>query len=112
MATKTAKQTETKDNSGDAPDAPLIDSTGAAAKKLLARGKERGFVTYDELNKALPPEEVSSEQIEDIMTRLSELGVNVVESEDSEETGASAGDGKTEGETSSSDDERRLALAC
>ncbi|HXP32347.1 MAG TPA: RNA polymerase sigma factor region1.1 domain-containing protein, partial [Stellaceae bacterium] len=52
---------------------------------MLARGKERGYVTYDELNAALPPEQVSSEQIEDTMTMLSELGVNVVESEEAEE---------------------------
>ena len=85
MATKAAKQTETKETASDSPDAPLIDSTGAAVKKLLQRGKERGFVTYDELNKALPPEDVSSEQIEDTMTRLSEQGIDVVESEDGED---------------------------
>src|SRR5690606_37040645 len=67
----------------DAQDAPLIESTDAAIKKLLQRAKERGFVTYDELNDALPPDDVSSEQIEDTMARLSELGVNVVENEES-----------------------------
>ncbi len=78
MATKTAKRTESKETGGDGQDAPVIDSTGAAVKKLLTRGKERGFVTYDELNSALPPEEVSSEQIEDTMTRLSGQGINLV----------------------------------
>ena len=92
MATKTAKQTETKETASDGQDPPLIDATGAAVKKLLARGKERGFVTYDELNSALPPEDVSSEQIEETMTRLSEQGINVVESEDSEDK--EDGDGK------------------
>ena len=65
-------------------DAPLIDRLGAAVKKLIARGKERGFVTYDEFNTALPQDAVSSEQIEDTMTQLNELGVNVVESDETE----------------------------
>ena len=51
---------------------------------MVARGKERGYVTYDELNKALPSDEVNSEQIEDTMTMLSEMGINVIENEDSE----------------------------
>ena len=54
---------------------------------MVARGKERGYVTYDELNKALPSDEVNSEQIEDTMTMLSEMGINVIENEDSEEAG-------------------------
>ncbi|MHA1108248.1 MAG: RNA polymerase sigma factor region1.1 domain-containing protein, partial [Alphaproteobacteria bacterium] len=101
MATKVAKQPETKEAAGESSDSPLIDSTGAAVKKLLQRGKERGFVTYDELNKALPPEDVSSEHIEDTMTRLSEQGINVVESEDSEDatSGSSDGDEKPSGST-------------
>ncbi len=48
-------------------------------KKLAARGKERGYITYDELNDALPPDQVSSEQIEEAMTMLSKLGISVVE---------------------------------
>ncbi|HEX9837383.1 MAG TPA: RNA polymerase sigma factor region1.1 domain-containing protein, partial [Alphaproteobacteria bacterium] len=68
-----------------APDTPLIDSVEATLKKLIGRGKERGFVTYDELNSALSSDEVSSEQIEDAMTQLSELGISVVEHEEAEE---------------------------
>ncbi len=86
MATKAAiKPAETADSPTDTPDAPLIDSTSSAIKKLLLKGKERGFVTYDELNFILPPDDVSSEQIEDTMTRLSELGINVVEDDEAEE---------------------------
>jgi RNA polymerase primary sigma factor len=86
MATKAAvKPAENAEQQSDAPDAPLIDSTSSAIKKLLQKGKERGFVTYDELNSILPPDDVSSEQIEDTMTRLSELGINVVEDEEAEE---------------------------
>ncbi len=54
---------------------------GPAVKNLLARGRERGFVTYDELNAALPQDRISSEQIEDTMTALSEMGINLVEFE-------------------------------
>ncbi|MSO91924.1 MAG: RNA polymerase sigma factor RpoD [Rhodospirillales bacterium] len=67
-------------------DSPLLDSLGASVKKMIARGKERGYVTYDDLNAALPPDQVSSEQIEDTMAMLSEMGINVVDAEEAEET--------------------------
>ncbi len=66
-------------------DGPLMDGTAAAIKKMIARGRERGYVTYDEINAILPPEKVSSEQIEDTLAHLSEAGVNVVESEENDE---------------------------
>ena len=91
MATKTAAATAEKPQAqGESNDSPLLDTINAAVKKMIAQGKERGFVTYDELNAALPPEKVSSEQIEDTMSMLSEAGVNVVESEDSEESSDAA----------------------
>src|SRR4051812_33262698 len=78
----------------DAGDAPLIDLNDASIKKLIARAKKRGVVTYDELNQALPQDQMSSEQIEDIMSALNDMGVQVVESEeggeDEEEEEASA----------------------
>ena len=88
MATKTATvaQPEATDAREEGPDAPLLDTLGAELKKLVQKGKERGYVTYDELNAALPPDEVSSEQIEDTMAMLSEAGVNVVEAEEQEES--------------------------
>ena len=90
MATKTkAKPAESSENETEVADAPLIDATGAAVKKLVQKGKEKGYVTYDDLNSALPPEEVSSEQIEDTMSRLNELGINVVDDEESEDGEAS-----------------------
>jgi RNA polymerase primary sigma factor len=70
----------------DAVDGPLMDGTAAAIKKMIARGRERGYVTYDEINAILPTDKVSSEQIEDTLAMLSEAGVNVVESEEPEET--------------------------
>ena len=71
--------------SEESTDSPLLDTLGAAVKKMVTKGKERGYVTYDELNSALPPEDVSSEQIEDTMAMLSEMGINVVENEEQEE---------------------------
>ena len=65
-------------------DAPLLDLSDAAVKKMIKTAKTRGFVTYDELNAVLPSDEVSSEQIEDIMSMLSEMGINVVETEEDE----------------------------
>ncbi len=97
MASKAANTAEVAETREEAAEAPLLDSVAAAIKRMLARGKERGYVTYDELNAALPPDQVSSEQIEDTMTMLSELGVNLIENEESEEPAAAdAGDGEGE----------------
>src|SRR5205085_12527137 len=88
-AANTAEVTETRD---EAAEAPLLDTVAAAIKRMLARGKERGYLTYDELNAALPPDQVSSAQIEDTMTMLSELGINVIENEENEEPQAAEAD--------------------
>ena len=69
----------------DTVDSPLMDAMAAAVKKMIVRGRERGFVTYDEINAVLPPDQVSSEQIEDTLAMLSEQGISVIESEDNEE---------------------------
>ena len=90
MATKSTATAEKKPQSEETSDGPLLDTLGGAVKKMLIKGKERGFVTYDELNSALPPEQVSSEQIEDTMAQLSEMGINVVENEDGEDAKAEA----------------------
>ena len=95
MATKKATATAKKSQAqGETNDGPLLDTINAAVKKMIARGKQRGFVTYDELNSALPHEQVSSEQIEDTMSMLSESGVNVVESEETDDAGENIGDNK------------------
>jgi RNA polymerase primary sigma factor len=70
----------------DTPDAgPLLDMSQAAVKKMIATAKARGYITYDELNQVLPPDQVTSEQIEDVMAMLSEMGINVTENEDGED---------------------------
>src|ERR1700675_1574766 len=77
-------------------DSPLLDLSDQAVKKLLKTAKARGYVTYDQLNSVLPSEEVSSEQIEDTMSMLSDMGITVVESEDPEEAAAAAQEGGEE----------------
>jgi RNA polymerase primary sigma factor len=78
-------------------DAPLIDLNDSSIKKLISKAKKRGYVTYDELNEALPSGEMSPDQIEDIQTALSEMGVQIVESdEDAEAEAEDREDGETD----------------
>jgi RNA polymerase primary sigma factor len=94
-----------KDNGGG-DDAPLIDLNEATIKKLIAKAKRKGYITYDELNAALPQDELSSEQIEDVMSAISEMGVNIVESdEDAAEEDEDGGDGPDEIAPEGSDDD-------
>ncbi|MBQ9732308.1 MAG: RNA polymerase sigma factor RpoD [Alphaproteobacteria bacterium] len=65
-------------------DAPLIDSLGSAVKRLIEKGKSRGYITVEELNKALPPERESSENIEDIMTNIADLGISIITESDAD----------------------------
>ncbi len=69
-------------NANGADDAPLIDLNEASVKKLIAKAKRKGYITVDELNAALPEDELSSEQIEDVMSAISEMGVNIVENDE------------------------------
>src|SRR5690606_37253827 len=97
MATKTANQTkaenENKPEAGsEAPDGPLLDLSDAAVKKLIKTAKKRGYVTYEEINAVLPSEEVTSEQIEDIMAMFSDMGINVIDEDEVEEAEADASD--------------------
>src|SRR6266567_4052038 len=74
-----------KGGSETPPDSPLLDLSDAAVKKLIRSAKKRGYVTHDQINSVLPSEEVNSKQIEDVLAMFSEMGVNVVETEASEE---------------------------
>ena len=76
MATKqpVAAETAPADQDGDTT---LLDTNAVAVKRLIARGKERGYITFDELNAVLPAEHNSSEQIEDVMANLSEMGIQL-----------------------------------
>ncbi len=97
------------ENSDDA----LLDSLGASVKKLISKGKDRGYITVDELNNALPPE---NEQIEDVMAMISDMGINIVENEETEDEAAPAPEEDDAGfkldevETSRTDDPVRMYL--
>ena len=79
---------DTDDGKPEADEADVsLDMSQAAVKKMIADARERGYITYEQLNQVMPPEQVSSEQIEDVMSMLSEMGINVVEDEDVEEGG-------------------------
>ena len=79
-----AKDAEVAKND-DQNDGENLDISQAAIKKMISEARARGYITYDDLNKALPPDQVSSEQIEDVMSMLSEMGINIIEDEDAEE---------------------------
>ena len=85
-------------------DNTLLDTNAVAVKRLIAKGKERGYITFDELNAVLPSEQNSSEQIEDVMAMLSEMGIQVVESEETEDTEAPAAKVKEEEEEKEPDE--------
>src|SRR6201989_527982 len=85
------KDKEKDDKAADAPEkdspeapSPLLDLSDAAVKKMIKQAKKRGFVTFDQLNEVLPSDQTSPEQIEDIMSMLSDMGINVTEADDSE----------------------------
>jgi RNA polymerase primary sigma factor len=82
MATKTKENEEAEVERDGATDGPLLDLSDDAVKKMIKLAKKRGYVTMDELNAVLPSEEVTSEQIEDTMSMLSDMGINVVEDDE------------------------------
>ncbi len=84
MATKPTVAGDTATTEQDA-DTTLLDTQSSAVKRLIAKGRERGHITFDELNLVLTPDQTSSEQIEDLMAMLSEMGIQVVEGEEAEE---------------------------
>jgi DNA-directed RNA polymerase sigma subunit (sigma70/sigma32) len=89
MANKTkatSQKEEAREKGPETPDAPLLllDLSGAAVKKMIKQAKKRGYVTYEQLNAVMPSEEVTFEQIEDILAMLNEMGINVVETEEDE----------------------------
>jgi RNA polymerase primary sigma factor len=96
MATKAAEAEDQEQPQAEPADGPVLDMSDAAVKKLIKTAKARGFVTYDELNEVLPSEEVSSEQIEDTMSMLSDMGINVIDTDEAEETPAAGEEGAAE----------------
>ena len=77
---------DTDDRKPDEQESDLsLDMSQTAVKKMIADARDRGYITYDQLNQVLPPDQVSSEQIEDVMSMLSEMGINIIEDEELEE---------------------------
>src|SRR5438445_3812888 len=105
--TKAAQKEKEKDEApekeaSETPDTPLplLDLSDAAVKKLIRTAKKRGYVTHDQINSVLPSEEVNSEQIEDVLAMFSEMGVNVVETEEAtEEEGGEREEAEEEAES-------------
>ncbi len=81
MAAKDNDDAKTENRDDDAS----LDMSQAAVKKMIAEARERGYITYDQLNEVLPPDQVSSDQIEDVMSMLSEMGIQVTEDDEEAE---------------------------
>ena len=90
MTAKTAKS-KTEEKRGIEDEDIVLDMSQAAVKKMIIEARERGYITYDQLNKVLPSDQIASEQIEDVMSMLSEMGINIVEDEDVESEEESLG---------------------
>jgi len=82
MAAKDTDDRKTDDQEQEV----MLDMSQAAVKKMIAEAKTRGYITYDQLNQVLPPDQVSSEQIEDVMSMLSEMGINIIEDEEADDS--------------------------
>ena len=104
------KKATAKGQEAETGDSPLIDMNNRDVKRMIKAAKETGFVTYDALNAVLPPEEFSSEQIEDIMSMLSQMGITVVETDDGEGEGDSE-DSDEAGTKAANDDSATTAVA-
>ncbi len=85
MSNKASEKADVAQAPDEAADRPILDTLGTAIKKLIGLAQERGVVTYDQLNAALPPDQVSSEQIEDTMAALNDLGISVVDGDEAED---------------------------
>ncbi|MEM9699700.1 MAG: RNA polymerase sigma factor RpoD [Pseudomonadota bacterium] len=101
-----AKDTNEDVKRDDADGGHSLDMSQAAVKKMISEARERGYITYGQLNTVLPPDQVGSEQIEDVMSMLSEMGINIIEDEDAEEEEAK---GSTELTTTESNKEVALS---
>ena len=92
-----AKDTNEDAKRDDQDSGHSLDMSQAAVKKMIGDAREKGYITYDQLNTVLPPDQVSSEQIEDVMSMLSEMGINIIEDEDEDEEKGSTDVATTDG---------------
>ncbi|WP_170330878.1 RNA polymerase sigma factor RpoD [Ruegeria arenilitoris] len=101
-----AKDTSEDRKSDEQEQEISLDMSQAQVKKMIAEAREKGYITYDQLNQVLPPDQVSSEQIEDVMSMLSEMGINIIEDEEAEEE-----ENKGSTELATTESNREVALA-
>ncbi|MBO9412941.1 MULTISPECIES: RNA polymerase sigma factor RpoD [unclassified Ruegeria] len=101
-----AKDTNEDRKSDEQEQEISLDMSQAQVKKMIAEAREKGYITYDQLNQVLPPDQVSSEQIEDVMSMLSEMGINIIEDEEAEEE-----ENKGSTELTTTESNREVALA-
>ncbi|QCK88273.1 RNA polymerase sigma factor RpoD [Phreatobacter aquaticus] len=87
MATKATEKPEGADQEAEAPDSPLLDLSDAGVRAMIKRAKKRGYVTIDEINEVMPAASFTSDQIEDMNSMLSEMGINVVDNDETAEDG-------------------------
>ncbi|WP_342151270.1 RNA polymerase sigma factor RpoD [Methylorubrum sp. SB2] len=90
MATKATERDDADAAQEQPTDGPLLDLTDAAVKRMVKLAKKRGYVTYEEINEVLPDGQVDGDQIEDVLAQLDDMGIRVVEAEESEETATEA----------------------
>ncbi|MEO1989536.1 MAG: RNA polymerase sigma factor RpoD [Martelella sp.] len=109
MATKVKENEEAETEREGGTDGPLLDLSDDAVKKMIKAAKKRGYVTMDELNSVLPSSEVTSEQIEDVMSMLSEMGINVVEDEDEVDNDNNADDSADDSDNDNESDSTEVA---
>ncbi|MAC77633.1 MAG: RNA polymerase sigma factor RpoD [Rhodobacteraceae bacterium] len=102
MAAKDTEDQKTEDQDQEIS----LDMSQAAVKKMIGEAREKGYITYDQLNQVLPPDQVSSEQIEDVMSMLSEMGINIIEDEEAEDE-----ENKGSTEVTTTNDAREVTLA-
>ncbi|WP_170348252.1 MULTISPECIES: RNA polymerase sigma factor RpoD [Ruegeria] len=101
-----AKDTNEDRKSDEQEQEISLDMSQANVKKMIAEAREKGYITYDQLNQVLPPDQVSSEQIEDVMSMLSEMGINIIEDEEAEEE-----ENKGSTELTTTESNREVALS-
>ena len=109
MATKVKENEEAETEREGGTDGPLLDLSDDAVKKMIKAAKKRGYVTMDELNSVLPSSEVTSEQIEDVMSMLSEMGINVVEDEDEVDNDNNSDDSSDDSDNDNDSDSTEVA---
>ncbi len=92
MATKATEREETEAAPVEQADGPLLDLTDASVKRMIKLAKKRGYITHEEVNEVLPDGQVDPDQIEDVLSQLSEMGINVVDSEEADDQQQVAGE--------------------